>query len=120
MSSPAGLRRSLAPVALSVLAGSMSLACGGGPPKSSAGAGAQPSSAGQSPGPAWKGVLGQVQPDGTVSLATALAAFTLAVGPLPGVTTPAGPTGQLIDGTVGVRWVIGHWAQLTAAQQQAV
>src|SRR5579862_154481 len=121
MSSPAWLRRALAPVALSVLAGSLSAACGGGgTPLSSASASQQPSSAAQSAGPAWQGVLGQVQPDGTVPLATALAAFTLAVGPLPGVATPAGTAGQLTDGTVGVRWVIGHWAQLTAAQQAAV
>jgi hypothetical protein len=120
MSSPPWLRRSLAPVALSVLAGSLSVACGGGTRSSSAGAGGQPSSAGQSPGPAWEGVLGQVQPDGTVSLATALAAFTLAVGPLPGVATPTGTAGQITDGTVGVRWVVAHWNELTPAQQAAV
>src|SRR5579863_1619406 len=108
MSSPARLRRLLAPFVLTVVVGSVVVACGGGTPPSSTGAGAQPPSAVQSPGPAWEGVLGQVQPNGTVTVATALAAFTLAVGPLPGVTTPAGTAGQLIDGTVGVRWVIGH------------
>jgi len=75
---------------------------------------------GPAAGTAWSDVLSQIRPDGTVPLAAALEAFTLTVGPLPGVTPPPGPTGTIADATIAVRSVIGHWDALTPAQQAAV
>jgi hypothetical protein len=69
---------------------------------------------------AWQRVLDQIGPDGSVSEATALAAFVLAVGPLPGVPQPPGPVQTIADGSGAVRWLLGYYAQLTGAQQSAV
>jgi hypothetical protein len=38
-------------------------------------------------GTAWENVLSQIGPDGEVSFETALAAFSIVIGPLPGVST---------------------------------
>ena len=65
-------------------------------------------------------VLRQVHPDGSVDKATALAAFSLAVGALPDVPTPEGPQRMIPSGSAAVAWVLADWAQLTPAQQQAV
>ena len=56
-----------------------------------------------SPGSAWQAVLGQINPDGTVSAETALEAFSLAFGPLPGVTPPSGTAKPIADGTGPIR-----------------
>ncbi len=69
---------------------------------------------------AWERTVEQVRPDGTVTLSTALAAFSLAVGPIPGAAAPAGAAGPIPSGTLAVSWVLGKWSQLSAAQQQAV
>jgi hypothetical protein len=69
---------------------------------------------------AWERTLAQVQPDGTVTLSTALSAFSLAVGPIPGAAPPAGAAGPIPSGTLAVSWVLGKWSQLSPAQQQAV
>jgi len=71
------------------------------------------------PGPAWQAVLDSVAADGTVSKDTALQAFSLAIGPLPGVTAPAGDAGFIPSGTMAVRWLASYWDQLTPDQQQA-
>lgn len=71
-------------------------------------------------GTSWLKVLGQVQADGSVSTATALAAFSLAIAPLSGVATPAGKPTQPESGTIAVDWVFQHWGDLTAAQRQEV
>jgi hypothetical protein len=65
-------------------------------------------------------VLDQVTPDGTVDTATALAAFSIAVAPLPGVPTPPGPRTLLDSGTAAVSWTLGHWKDLTTEQRRAV
>jgi hypothetical protein len=70
-------------------------------------------------GPAWDSVLSQISADGSVSSAAALQAFALAFGPLPGVTVPAGGAGVLPDATGPMRWLVGHWQDLTAAQHAA-
>ena len=64
-------------------------------------------------------MLTQVSADGSVSTATALEAFSLVFGPLPGVQLPAGDAGILPDGTGPMRWLLGHWHDLTPAQQTA-
>jgi hypothetical protein len=72
------------------------------------------------PPSAWQTVLNQIQPDGSVSVTTALSAFVLAVGPVPGVSAPAGPPQIIPSGTLAVTWVLRHWKDLNKDQQSAV
>jgi hypothetical protein len=71
-------------------------------------------------GTAWERVLDQIGPDGEVSFETALAAFSLAVGPLPGVPMPAGPVAPIASGTGAIRWLQGYRSRLTDEQRAAV
>jgi hypothetical protein len=93
------------------------------PPGQSGSTSAQPSPE-LSPTPvqesAWDDVVGQISDDGEVSLQTALDAFVLAIGPLPGVAPPAGAGATIPSGTGAVRWLLGHWNELTTEQQAAV
>ncbi|HEV2371662.1 MAG TPA: hypothetical protein VGS19_05770, partial [Streptosporangiaceae bacterium] len=76
---------------------------------------------GQTAGPsAWQLTLNQVHPDGTVGVATALSAFTLAIGAVPGARPVAGPSQPIPSGTLAVQWVLGHWGQLSMPQRRAV
>jgi len=70
-------------------------------------------------GPAWEGVLAMIGADGSVSKETALQAFSLAFGPLPGVDLPTGEVGFTRSGSMPLRWLVGYWDELSAAQQQA-
>ena len=70
-------------------------------------------------GSAWQSVLDSIGDDGSVSKDTALQAFSLAIGPLPGVTIPQGDPGLIHSGTFAVRALVSHWSELTADQQQA-
>jgi hypothetical protein len=72
------------------------------------------------PATAYDAVLAKVKADGTVDRATALSAFALAIGPVPGVTPPAGPRGPIPSGTAAVLWTFAHWSGLTAGQKAAV
>lgn len=65
---------------------------------------------------AWQLVLQQVQKDGTVSVDTARAAFSLAFGPLPGVSRPPGKDSVIGDGTIASRWMDAHAGELTAEE----
>ena len=58
--------------------------------------------------------------DGTVSLRTALEAFSALFGPLPGVRALTGPPEAVMDATFAVNWVLGYWGQLSAAQRTAI
>jgi hypothetical protein len=69
---------------------------------------------------AWRQTLDRIGPDGQVDLPTALAAFALAIGPVPGAALPAGPAEPIASGTLAVRWVLAHWAELSAEQRDAV
>jgi hypothetical protein len=69
---------------------------------------------------AWQQVMAGIRPDGTVPLQTALQAFSLAVAPLPGVAMPSGARDQIFTGGGAVRWVFGHWSELTPTQRAAV
>lgn len=69
---------------------------------------------------AWERVLSQIGPEGDVSLDTALQAFSLAIGLLPGVATPPGPAQQIPSGSGAIRWLMGHYDELTREQQAAV
>ncbi len=68
----------------------------------------------------WQQVLGTIGADGVPTSATALQAFALAFGALPGVQVPAGDAGRApVDGTIIAGWLIAHWNELTPAQQDA-
>lgn len=75
------------------------------------------------PETAWEAALTGITDDGAVPLGVALQAFSLALAPLPGVeleSNLAAGTDHLLSGTGAVNWVLRHWDDLTAAQQQAV
>jgi hypothetical protein len=91
------------------------------------GVGACTSGKGGSAGPsapvgpsAWDLTLRRVGPDGRVDLATALSAFALAIGPVPGGVPASGPATAIPSGTIAVRWVLGHWSELSTEQRAAV
>lgn len=69
---------------------------------------------------AWDRVLHDVGPSGRVSRRTALAAFALSYGPIPGVAVPAGPAGDGPDGTVALAWIARHLRSLSPAQRAAI
>jgi hypothetical protein len=73
-----------------------------------------------SPTTQWEKVLAQVGSDGSVSKETALQAFAVAYGPIPGVEVPSGPPGEITSGTFAVRAVSHHWASLSAVEQAAI
>jgi hypothetical protein len=68
---------------------------------------------------AWENVLAGIGPNGEIGLQTALDAFYLAFGPLPGTSRPPGDDGPIIDGTLALRALRRHWDELTADQQAA-
>ncbi|WP_328992856.1 hypothetical protein OG394_01215 [Kribbella sp. NBC_01245] len=61
----------------------------------------------------------KIGPNGEIGKDTALQAFAAAFGPLPGVSLPTGDIGQVPSGTGALRWLIGHWAEITPAQRAA-
>lgn len=73
----------------------------------------------ESTDPAWDSITSGIV-DGEVPLDVALAAFTLTVGPLPGVDDLSRGPVHVPSGTGALRWTLAHWEQLTAEQQAAV
>jgi hypothetical protein len=67
----------------------------------------------------WETILGQIH-NGVVDLNTALQAFSLAATPLPGVRVPAGPVGDMPSASGPIRWLLGHEAELDAAQRHVL
>ncbi len=72
------------------------------------------------PSTAWGSVLAQIRPNGTVSKTTALEAFVLAYGPLPGVATPPGRRTGIPSGTLAAQWVVRYLPQLSRRQRAIV
>jgi len=68
----------------------------------------------------WDTTIGRTGADGRLDLPTSLAAFTMAVGPVPGAKPPSGPYGPIASGTLAVQSVFAHWAALSTAQRRAV
>lgn len=68
----------------------------------------------------WDKVLDQIRPNGTVSKQTALEAFAVVYGPLPGVHPPAGRRTKIQSGTLAAQWIRSYLPQLTPAQQRVV
>jgi hypothetical protein len=71
-------------------------------------------------GSAWGRLLEQVSPQGSVSEHTALSAFALAFGPLPGVRTPPGAGSDALSGDVVAGWILGYLPKLPRALADAV
>ena len=72
------------------------------------------------PASAWARVLTQIRPNGTVSKATALQAFSVVYGPLPGVPRPPGVRTEVPSGTQAALWTLSYFRRLTARQQRIV
>lgn len=89
-------------------------ACGGGGTSSGS------SSRSATTTPAWNVIRSHVGKDGAIDRETALDAFALTIGPLPGVTPPPGTRQVFDDATGPLRWTLRHESELTAAQRQAV
>jgi hypothetical protein len=67
----------------------------------------------------WQAVLDRVKPDGSVPPQMALQAFSVAIGPLPGVEVPRGPTGQVGSATGAIGWLRANFDRITPAQRAA-
>lgn len=103
-----------------VPSGTAAPATSGEPPASSERPAQTPLASGPlEPASDWERVLAGIGRDGRVPLDTALAAFELAIGDLPGVDTPGEPV-ALASGSGPIRWLLGHWDGLTPEQQTAV
>jgi hypothetical protein len=72
------------------------------------------------PESAWLQTLAHTGPDGTLDMLTALQAFSLAIGPVPGVQRPPGADEAIPSGTVAVTEVLRHFAELSDEQRAAV
>lgn len=70
--------------------------------------------------PALLQVLDTIKDDGTFDKDTALKAYSLTVGDMPGVTPPTGPDFTVKDVSGPLRWVLGHYDELTPEQKAAV
>lgn len=69
---------------------------------------------------AWDRVLQQIRPDGSITKATALRAFSVAYGRLPGVPRPTGVRASVPSGTLAVQWILRYRSTLTRAQRRVV
>lgn len=74
----------------------------------------------QVPTTAYDTVLSQVRPDGTVSKPTALQAFALSYGSLPGVHVPSGPRGAVESGDLAGGWVLARLPRLSPRLRNAI
>lgn len=131
-----GQRRGVAALRGAILAAGASLclvvsACGApglyAPPDAAGQATGSPGAPGTSggvgssvPTTAWGRAVAGIRPDGTVPLETALAAFSVAFGPIPGVETPEGDPEVIGSASGPTRWILNHWDELTSDQQAAV
>jgi len=68
----------------------------------------------------WAEVLGQIRPNGTVSERTALEAFALAYGPLPGISVPAGSRTRIPSGTLAGGWLLRYLPRLSPGLRRVV
>jgi hypothetical protein len=101
-------------MAAAIVAGAVILgasACGGNP---------RNISADPQPATVWDKITSGINDDGTVGLATALAAFSYAVTPLPGVDLPEGEPEDLPSASGPVAWLLSHFDELTVEQKLVV
>src|SRR5450756_2110555 len=102
-----GARGMVRAVTLAVVAGLLAAMTAG---CAALGQGTAGSSHQAAPLTAWQQTLNEVRPNGTVSTSTALSAFALAIGPVPGARPVSGPKQLIPSGTLAVQWVLGHWS----------
>jgi hypothetical protein len=72
------------------------------------------------PTTAWGKLMTQVRPNGSVSQSTALEAFALSYGSLPGVTVPSGQRTAPISGDLAFDWVAPYLSKLPARQRRVI
>lgn len=97
----------------------LALACAAGCRRKGAEAPPAPRAAAAGGG-VWRSVARGVAPDGTVSYETALQAFAVAYGPVPGAAGGAADSSVPFCGTEILRWLAGHAGRLNEAQRRAV
>ncbi|HYF28109.1 MAG TPA: hypothetical protein VD931_20360, partial [Baekduia sp.] len=68
---------------------------------------------------AWQRTLDQIRPDGSITPQTALQAFAIAYGSIPGATRPATRIGAA-EPTLAISMVERVWGQLTPEQRAAI
>jgi hypothetical protein len=68
---------------------------------------------------AWAAVEGRIDDEGKVTADTAVQAFSLAFGPLPGATADASQDGVIPSGTPALRWIVAHWDAITPEQRES-
>ncbi len=68
----------------------------------------------------WGSLTDRVGADGEVPLDLALDGFATLVGPIEGGTAAEAADLGATSGTPGIRWVLGHWDELSDTQQQDV
>lgn len=69
---------------------------------------------------AWDRVMAMAGPDGSVSKDMALSAFATAFGSVPGAQAQPGSREDLTSGSAAMRWIWGHWGELSTEQRDAV
>jgi hypothetical protein len=72
------------------------------------------------PSTAWGKVMAQVRPSGSVSEQTALQAFALSYGPLPGVSVPSGTRATTVSGDLAFDWVAPYLPRLSKRLQRTI
>ena len=68
----------------------------------------------------WERLLDEAAAETVVTKRTALRAFALAIGPLPGVPRPAGAAGPIPSGDDAIDWTLAYFSTLSPAQRAAV
>jgi hypothetical protein len=81
---------------------------------------AQPHLATRLPTTAWGKVLDEVRANGSVSEATALQAFALAYGPLPGIHPPGGAHSTVPSATLAGLWTLRYLPRLSQRLRRAI
>lgn len=71
-------------------------------------------------GAAWTSLTDRLGPAGEVPLDLALDAFATLVGPIEGGTAAKATNLGTTSGTPAIRWVLGHWDELSDEQRQDV
>ena len=69
---------------------------------------------------AWEKALDGIRADGSVPTSTALKAFAIGYGSIPGAKRPGKRTGRPADGTLAFQFVARSWNALTSGQRRAI
>jgi von Willebrand factor type D domain len=72
------------------------------------------------PRSAWDRITDEIRPNGSVSVQTALQAFALTYGPLPGIRVPAGSRALQPSGDLAADWILPDLPRLSSRLRNAV